>query len=122
MKSFLGLTQWFSEHIPALSWNTTALRQMLTQTSPTSTLHWTQSGLNQFQYIKKQMRQPCTLAVYNPKAVVILYTDACVEGLGCMLVQLQDDNHEVVVAFGSCSLSRAQQMYHITCLEALAFI
>jgi hypothetical protein len=122
MKSFLGLTQWFSEHIPALSWNTTSLRQLLTEASPKSNLRWTPQALSQFEYIKKQMRQPCTLAVYNPKAVVILYTDACAEGLGCMLVQLQEDRSEVVVAFGSCSLSRAQQMYHITRQEALAFI
>src|SRR6202043_3559974 len=90
--------------------------------SPSSKLSWTENALLQFEYIKKQMRQPCTLAVYNPKAVVILYTDACAEGLGCMLVQLQEDKSEVVVAFGSCSLSRAQQMYHITRQEALAFI
>jgi hypothetical protein len=123
MKSFVGLAQWFSEHIPSLSWKTTILRKMITDaTSTSSTLKWTEAGLEQFKYIKDQMRQPCTLAVYNPKAVVILYTDACAEGLGCMLVQLQEDGSEVVVAFGSASLSKAQKQYHITRLEALAFI
>jgi RNase H-like domain found in reverse transcriptase/Integrase zinc binding domain/Integrase core domain/Reverse transcriptase (RNA-dependent DNA polymerase) len=123
LKSFLGLAQWFTEHIPSLSWRTTALRRMITNaSSPSSKLVWKDSALQQFKYIKDQMRQPCTLAVYNPKAVVILYTDACAEGLGCILVQLQQDGTEVVVAFGSSSLSKAQERYHITRLEALAFI
>lgn len=39
-----------------------------------------------------------------------------------MLIQLQNNGQEVVVAFGSCSLSKAQKQYHITRLEALAFI
>jgi hypothetical protein len=123
LKSFLGLAQWFSEHIPAFSWKTTILRRMAAEApSTTSILNWSPEGLQQFNYIKEQMRQPCTLAVYNPKAVIILYTDACADGLGCILVQLQEDNKEVVVAFGSSSLSKAQKQYHITRLEALAFI
>lgn len=123
LKSFVGLAQWFSEHIPGLSWKTSILRKMITTaSSPNALLKWTESGLQQFQYIKDQMRKPCTLAVYNPKANVILYTDACAEGLGCILVQIQNDGQEVIIAFGSSSLSKAQQRYHITRLEALAFI
>src|ERR1700738_1432531 len=97
LKSFVGLAQWFSEHIPGLSWKTSILRKMITTaSSPNALLKWTESELQQFQYIKDQMRKPCTLAVYNPKANVILYTDACAEGLGCILVQIQNDGQEVI--------------------------
>lgn len=123
LRSFVALTQWFSEHIPGLSWKTTILCRMITEaTSPSAMLKWTETGLQQFRYIKEHMPRPCTLAVYNPKAYIILYTDACAEGLGCVLIQLQEDGTEVVVAFGSSSLSKAQKKYYITRLEALAFI
>ena len=61
LKSFLGLAQWFSEHIPALSWKTTVLRRMAIEALSTSSmLKWTEEALQQFKYIKDQMRQPCT--------------------------------------------------------------
>ena len=68
------------------------------------------------------MRSSCTLSLYNIKAYCILYTDACEEGGGCIIVQLQPDGKETVVAFGSCTFSKAQKRYHISRKEALAFI
>jgi hypothetical protein len=88
----------------------------------TTPLQWTETALAQYQYVKNQMRSPSTLAIFDFVATAILYTDACDEGLGCMIVQIQDDGVETVVAFGSCSLSKAQKRYHISRKEALAFI
>src|SRR5271170_6086672 len=123
LKSYVGLAQWFTEHIPALSWKIPLLRRMLAEAPAlTAPLKWTEPALSEFKYVKDQMRSPCTLSVFNIKALVILYTDACDEGLGCMVVQLQDDGLETVVAFGSSSLSKAQKRYHITRKEAIAFI
>lgn len=120
LKSFLGLALWFTEHIPGLAWNTEHMRQMLTQGE--KTLKWSEKALQEFKYIKDMMRSPCILSVMNFNAVCILYTDACDEGGGCMIVQLQEDEAETVVAFGSTSFTKAQKCYHITRKEALAFI
>src|SRR5271170_447398 len=108
LKSYVGLAQWFTEHIPALSWKIPLLRRMLAEAPAlTAPLKWTEPALSEFKYVKDQMRSPCTLSVFNIKALVILYTDVCEEGLGCMVVQLQDDGLETVVTFGSSSLSKA---------------
>jgi len=98
------------------------LHCMITEMAPTFTLHWTQAALAQFEYIKSQMCQLCTLAVFNPKAMIILYMDAYVKGLRYMLMQLQKDRTKTVTPFSFCNLSKAQQIYHIIWLEVLAFI
>jgi RNase H-like domain found in reverse transcriptase len=88
LKSYIGLAQWFSEQIPALSWKTNALSHMAHRPGP---LRWTETELKEFEFVKSQMRHALTLAVWSNDKTTILYTDACEEGLGCMLVQLQDD-------------------------------
>ena len=50
----------------------------------------------------------------------VLHTDASLEGLGAILYQKQPDGRLAVIAYGSRTLSPAEQKYHSTKLEFLA--
>ena len=118
LKSFIGLLYWFLDSYPGLSVHVMEMRAMLTH----SRLDWSPAAIAEFESAKSAIRNLATMPSHNPAKHCILYTDACEDGIGCMILQLQDDNTECVIAFGSKAFTPAQKRYHITRQEALAFI
>jgi hypothetical protein len=120
VRSFAGLAQWFSEHIRGLSWKMKTLSKLAGNTK----FEWSTAAENEFLMIKAEARLllQSKLALWNPIKTTVVYTDASLGGLGCFITQLQDDGAECVIAFGSHALTTTQSKYHITRLEALAFI
>ena len=52
----------------------------------------------------------------------LLYTDASYQGLGAVLTQLDDEEHEHVIAYASRSLVGVEYNYAATEIECLASI
>ena len=119
LKSFLGLAHWFGDHVPALAWQSKHLHAMCTQKG---VLEWSEVSINAWEYIRRTVRRSFRMALWDYRKTTILYTDASLDGLGALIAQLQDDGTLCVIAFASASLTSAQQNYHITRLEALAFV
>ena len=120
VKSFVGLAHWFQEHCKGMAWNITILNKLSVAGSE---FLWTAAAEEQFQWIKRQMKSLAVLALWSAIKTSCLYTDSSGQGMGCFLTQLDKDGKtEVVIAFGSIALTPTQIKYHITRLEALAFI
>jgi RNase H-like domain found in reverse transcriptase/Reverse transcriptase (RNA-dependent DNA polymerase) len=120
VKSFVGLAHWFQEHIKGLAWNIVTLNKLSVAGEEFT---WSEAAEREFQWVKKQIKDPSVLAIWSPVKTSCLYTDASAISLSCFLTQLAEDNKaEVVIAFGSVALTSAQRKYQITHSEALAFI
>ena len=121
VKSWLRLAQWFGDHIPAMAWRTCFLHKMCAQQKGEK-LSWSSVATNAWEYVRRMIRMKFRLAIWDPEKTTILYSDACLAGLGALITQIQSDGSLCVIAFASCALTPMQQNYHITRLEALAFI
>ena len=120
VRSFVGLAHWFQEHCKGMAWNITVLNKLSVAGSE---FLWTAAAEEEFQWIKTQMKSLAVLALWSAVKTSCLYTDSSIKGMGCFLTQLDEDGKtEVVIAFGSIALTQTQMKYHITRLEALAFI
>ena len=83
---------------------------------------WNKVCQTAFENLKTHLIEPPILAF--PRFDVtefFLQTDACEQGLGYILAQLQDGK-ERVIAYGGRSLHKAEHNYTTTELEALAVV
>ncbi|XP_055005269.1 uncharacterized protein K02A2.6-like [Boleophthalmus pectinirostris] len=121
LRSFLGLTSWFSKFIPNYATLVEPLRQRL-KTSPQAELHWDREANESFIKLKQMLLDSPPLAIYNPKLPTVITTDASDYGLGAVLSQFHSDNTECIVAFASRTLTPAERRYSTTEKEALACV
>lgn len=82
---------------------------------------WSKSAETAFQELKSKLITSPILQYPNFEKPFILYTDACDKGLGAILSQKIDDK-EVVVAYASQTLSKAEKNYSITEKEGLGIV
>ncbi|KAL3973851.1 tissue factor pathway inhibitor [Sarotherodon galilaeus] len=121
LRSFLGLTSWFSKFIPDYATLVEPLRQLL-KTDMKVELQWNEAAHESFSNLKKLLLKSPALAVYDPDLLAFITTDASDYGLGAVLTQLHPDQVERVVAFASRTLSPAERKYSTTEKEALACV
>lgn len=121
LRSFLGLTSWFSKFIPNYATLVEPLRQLL-KTSPQAKLHWDNGVDECFATLKQMLLDSPALAMYNPKLPTVITTDASDYGLGAVLTQIHPDNTESIEAFASRTLTPAERKYSTTEKEALACV
>uniref|UniRef100_A0A672RNN2 Reverse transcriptase/retrotransposon-derived protein RNase H-like domain-containing protein n=1 Tax=Sinocyclocheilus grahami TaxID=75366 RepID=A0A672RNN2_SINGR len=104
LRSFLGLTSWFSKLIPNDATVVEPLRDLF------------------FKDLKEILATSATLTLFDPRLPTLVSTDTSDYGLGGVLSQLQTDNTECIVAFPSCTLSAVERKYSIVEKEALACV
>ncbi|XP_042071499.1 uncharacterized protein K02A2.6-like [Haplochromis burtoni] len=121
LRSFLGLSSWFSKFIPDYATLVEPLRQLL-KTDMKVELQWNEAAHESFSNLKKLLLESPALAVYDPDLPAFITTDASDYGLGAVLTQLHPDQVERVVAFASRTLSPAERKYSTTEKEALACV
>lgn len=121
LRSFLGLTSWFSKFLPNYATLVEPLRQLL-RSSPQSELQWDSDAEKSFTKLKAMLLESPVLAVFDPKLPTFITTDASDYGLGGVLTQLHSGNQERIVAFASRTLSAAERKYSTTEKEALACV
>jgi RNase H-like domain found in reverse transcriptase len=107
LKSFLGITNYFRDHVRNHSMVVKPLHSLLTNYCKTKKITWTAEALNAFQQITKEILKCTTMHFINDTDPIYLYTDASDFGIGGYLFQLIDGK-EVPVAFVSKSLTTVQ--------------
>lgn len=119
LQSFLGLMNYISRFIPDYSTLTAPLRQLL---GKNVTFQWTQTHSDTFNKLKLAVLN-VELAIYDPNATILIYSDASPVALGAVLMQRRSqESQPEILAFASRSLSKPEQNYSQIEREALGLI
>ena len=107
MKKFLGVINYFHDHIRDHSMLAKPLQQMILQYTPSKQVVWSEDALVAFEKLKESINQCPTLSFINDTAPIILNTDASDYAIGAYLYQVIDGK-EVPVAFMSRALDERE--------------
>lgn len=118
LRSFLGLTSFYSKFIPNYSVVVEPLRALLRKDCKYA---WTTDAQHAFTQVKTLIVTSPALALYDPALPTIVTTDACDYGIGAVLTQLHGDT-EKTVAFASRTLTDSERKYSTIEKEALACV
>ena len=119
LKSFLGLANYFRDHVRNHSIIAQPLHKMLENYNPKKMLVWDDFLKTQFYELRKAVNECPQLFFIDDTSPVHLYTDASLSGIGAYLCQVVDGK-EVPIAFYSKSLKDEETRWGIPCLEAYA--
>jgi hypothetical protein len=120
LKAFLGLANYFREHVQGHSIIAQPLNEMLKNYQPKKVLVWTDHTTRAFEELKRAVNAAPKLFFVDEDLPVHLYTDASLIGIGAYLCQQRPDGTEVPIAFYSRSLREEERKWGIPCLEAFA--
>jgi hypothetical protein len=120
LKSFLGLANYFREHVKNHSILAQPLNEMLKHYNPKKVLVWTQATEAAFEALKEAVNAAPELFFIDYDLPIHLYTDASLIGIGAYLCQKRPDGTEIPIAFYSRSLREEERRWGIPCLEAYA--
>ena len=119
LQRFLGMVNQMGKCIPRLAEINKPLRQLLCK--DTAWL-WEASQETAFQQMKDMLVSPEILAHYDPDRPTVITADASSEGIGAVLLQIQDDGRRHPVCYASRSLTDTEKRYAVIEKEALAAI
>ena len=119
VKSFLGLTSYFRRFIQNYSQITAPLRALLQKDAR---FLWTESCQQAFDELKNRLTSKPILALPDFNRPFVVHCDASLSHIGFALTQIQDDEREHVVYFGSRALTAAERNYTIGELEAMSLV
>jgi hypothetical protein len=119
LKSFLGVANYFRDHIMNHSMIVAPLHDMMEGYRPRRELIWTKEGEEAFERVKKLLCDCPTLFWIDETAPVHLYTDASKLGVGAYLCQ-ERNGKQVPIRFFSKSLNKGQRKWDVPRLEAYA--
>jgi transposase InsO family protein len=119
LKSFLGIANYFRDHVRNHSMVVKPLHMLLSNYCKTKKVTWTVEALNAFQQIKKEILKCTTMHFLTDNDPIYLHTDASDYGIGGYLFQLIDGK-EVPIAFVSKSFTLVQLRWAVIQKEAFA--
>ena len=119
LQRFLGLCVYYRRFVQGFAKVAAPLYHLLKKDVP---YKWDDSCETTFETLKTKLTTAPLLAYPNYEKPFILYTDACVTGLGAVLSQNDDAGQEHPIVFLSRSLTDAEKNYTITELECLAIV
>ena len=108
LRGFIGLVNYFRDHIAFLSNHTKPLTSLLQQTGRNKVIEWNDEGREAFDTIKGLIEDSVPLYHYTPGAPMTLLTDASDYGIGAYLSQ-RIDGVDKPLGFLSKSLSDVQR-------------
>ncbi|XDV26573.1 hypothetical protein PO909_030230 [Leuciscus waleckii] len=116
LRSFLGLSAWYSKFVPAYATLVEPMRALLRKDCE---FHWNTAAQESFDRVKQAIVDSPALSLFNPNHSTILSCDTSDYGVGAVLTQLDDTGTEITIAFASRSLSDVERKYSIVEKEAL---
>jgi hypothetical protein len=121
LKSFVGVVEYFHEHVQDFSEILRPLRKLITPYVKTHTIKWTDLAVEAFNNVKTAINNCQTLYFIDDSAPIYLHTDASDYGIGGYLFQVVD-NKEKPVMFMSKSLSASEIKWSTIDKEAYAIV
>jgi len=120
LQSFLGLTGYYREHIPAFSSRSAGLSNLVQKKAP-DVIQWTPELEEQFLDVRSSILDSPVLTPPDPCKEYHLFTDASGVGLGSVLKQ--DHGGQLkTIAFQSYKLKENERNYSVIELEAYTVI
>jgi RNase H-like domain found in reverse transcriptase len=119
LNSFLGIANYFRDHVRNHSMVVKPLHVLLSNYCKTKKVTWTVEALNAFQQIKKEILKCTTVHFLNDNDPIFLHTDASDYEIGGYLFQLIDGK-EVPIAFVSKSFTLVQLRWAVIQKESFA--
>jgi hypothetical protein len=119
LQRFLGLCVYYRRFVQGFAKIAAPLYNLLKKDTP---YKWDEPCVKTFDTLKDKLTSAPVLAYPNYEKPFVLYTDACVMGLGAVLSQNDDAGQEHPIVFLSRSLTDAEKNYSITELECLAIV
>ncbi|KAJ8335337.1 hypothetical protein SKAU_G00386790 [Synaphobranchus kaupii] len=119
LRSFLGLSAWYSKFVPNYATVVEPMRALLRKDCP---FQWNKTAQAALDRVKQLIVHSPALVLFDPSKSTIVSTDASDYGVGAVLTQLDSNGAEQTVAFASRSLSDAERKYSIVEKEALACV
>ncbi|KAI7961047.1 hypothetical protein MJO28_001536 [Puccinia striiformis f. sp. tritici] len=122
LQSFLGFAGYYRLHIKDLNLMASSLCKIC---SPNIAFERTQERVNSYLALRKALTTAPLLFHPDPKRPFKLYVDACMEGIGAALHQIQmigDKEQEGPICFISRQLKDAEQKYGASQLECLCLV
>ena len=117
LQRFMGMVNHLGKFVPRLAEMSEPLRQLLCKDT---TWLWTDPQQRAFEQIKTTLTSAEVLACYDPSRPTIIAADASLNGIGAVLLQVQDDGNRRPTSYASRSLSDAEKRYAAIEKEALA--
>ena len=117
LQQFLGMVNQVAKFVKNLASMTEPLRALLRKENEWS---WGQAQRKAFQQeVKDCLMSTETLSHYDPNRLTVIAADACMNGLGAVLLQKQLDGTSRPVCYASRSLSETEQRYAVIEKKAL---
>ncbi|KAL8127153.1 hypothetical protein AgCh_014175 [Apium graveolens] len=114
VRSFLGLTGYYRRFVKDFAKIVTPLTKL---TRKNERFVWTEKYEESFQELKKRLVTSPILALPDEMGNFVIYSDASIKGLGCVLMQ-----HDKVIAYTSRQLKLHEQKYPVHDLELAAIV
>ena len=119
VRQFLGLASYYRKFIPQFAKVAQPLHNL---TRDQVAFRWDNSCETAFISLKQKLIESPVLAYPSFTRPFVLETDACLEGLGAVLSQQQDDGHLHPIVYASRALAPSERNYGTTELEMLTII
>ncbi|UYV79967.1 K02A2.6-like [Cordylochernes scorpioides] len=119
VRAFLGLCSYYRRFIREFSKVALPL-QILTRKN--HSFAWGEEQELSFNSLKNKLISPEVLTHYDPNKPIGLHTDASDQGLGAVLVHLNENTKERPISYASRTLQKAETNYSTTKKECLAII
>lgn len=116
VRTYLGMTGYYRRFIKNYSILSRPLTELTRKDVP---FQWTQSCQASFEILKSKLMTAPILSQFNEDLDVILYCDASLLGIGCVLAQRQN-NEEKTIAYASRALTPTEYKWSIAERECLA--
>ena len=96
LKSFLGLANWFRDHVRDFSTKAQPLNAMIKKYNKNRPLVWTDVGRNAFNTLKQEIHNCPLLYFLDDSSPIYLHTDASKYGIGAYLFQVIDGKEKPI--------------------------
>ena len=121
LKSFLGLANYFRDHIRNHSTLVQPLHEMIKDYKPRSHLQWTAETLQAFERVRQAINDCPKLHFMDDKSPIYLHTDASDYGVGAYLFQVVN-SVEVPIMFLSQTFKAEQKRWSAADKECYAIV
>ena len=119
IKQFLGAASYYRRYIKGFTNIARPLQMLLRKDAK---FQWTDVHQKHFEQLKTALTTAPVLCHYDPKKPVVVHTDASDQGIGGVLMHINENNREQPIAYTSRALTPAETRYNTTEKEMLAIV